>query len=609
MDLFIRDDLKTLLAEPCSLCVSLFMPTHRGGAEADPIRWRKHLAEAEEQLAKAGSRAAEVKDLLAPAHRLLDDVTFWKNLSDGLAAFLTPKVLRLFRLPLVFKDQVVLANQAYITPLLPLLGGAGRFFVLALSQKAVRLLQGTQNGVSEVNLKGVPRNLAEALLTHDRDEPLTFHARPTSGGGWGAIFQGHGVGIDTKKDDLLRYFQRIDRGLHPVLREEKAPLVLAAVDYLRPIYRQANSYPQLLEQGVEGNPDRLSNQELHDRAWSLVQPLFEEAQQRAAAQYQQLARTEHASGDLETVVAAAYKGQVQTLFVAIGRQVWGLFDPIAERLERHNPALFGDVELLDLAAARRWSTVGPSMSWRRRRFPAAPTWRPFFTYRYPNMASGPKENSKSRISIGKRPFEFRFSNFGFPIRISEDSPMQLPLQVSFRHMEHSDAIEAIVRKKAAALDKFADHIMACRVVVEPAGKHHEHGNLYEVRLDITVPGEEVAVTREPSEHTQYKDIQVALRDAFDSAGRQLEDYVRRRRGFVKALETAPHARVSKPFPKEDYGFIETSDGREIYFHRHSVLHGAFDRLEVGTEVAFVEESGKKGPQASTLKVVGRHSHV
>jgi hypothetical protein len=351
MDLFTRDDLKNLLAEPPSLCISLFMPTHRGGAEADPIRWRKHLTEAEEQLAKAGSRAAEVKDLLAPAHRLLDDVTFWKNQSEGLAAFLTPKVLRLFRLPLAIKNQLVLANRPYITPLLPFLSGAGRFFVLALSQNAVRLLQGTRHGISEVNLKGVPRNLADALLTHDRDEPLTFHARPTSGGGWGAIFQGHGVGIDNKKEDLLRYFQRIDQGLHPLLREEKAPLVLMAVDYLQPIYRQANNYSQLVEQGVEGNPDRLSNQELHDRAWPLVQPLFEEAQQRAAAQYQQLAGTEHASCDLEAVVAAAYKGRVQTLFIALDRQVWGIFDQTAEQVERHEPPLFGDVELLDLAAA------------------------------------------------------------------------------------------------------------------------------------------------------------------------------------------------------------------------------------------------------------------
>jgi hypothetical protein len=351
MDLFTRDDLKTLLAEHRSPCISLFMPTHRGGAEEDPIRWRKHLAEAEERLVKAGWRTAEVKELLAPGRRLLDDMTFWKNQSDGLAAFVAPQFLRLFRLPLAFKDLVVVANRVYITPLLPLLSGNGRFFVLALSQNAVRLLQGTRQSVSEVDLKGVPRNLAEALLTHDRDEPLTFHARPTSGGGWGAIFEGHGVGIDNKKEDLLRYFQRIDQGLHPLLREAKAPLVLAAVDYLQPIYRQANTYAHLLESGIAGNPDRLSSKELHDLAWPLVQPLFEEAQQRAAAQYRHLAGTGHASGDLEAVVAAAYDGRVETLFVALDRRVWGVFDPSAGHVEQHEQALFGDVDLLDLAAA------------------------------------------------------------------------------------------------------------------------------------------------------------------------------------------------------------------------------------------------------------------
>jgi cold shock CspA family protein/ribosome-associated translation inhibitor RaiA len=187
--------------------------------------------------------------------------------------------------------------------------------------------------------------------------------------------------------------------------------------------------------------------------------------------------------------------------------------------------------------------------------------------------------------------------------------MQLPLQVSFRDMEHSEAIEEIVREKAATLDEFASDIMSCRVMVELAGKHHQHGNLYEVRIDLTVPGGEIVVTREPSQHTEYKDIHVALRDAFDSGRRQLEDYVRRRRGTVKTHEVPPHGRVRRLFRAEDYGFIETPDGREIYFHRNSVLHDAFSHLQVGTEVTFVEEEGEKGPQASTVKLVGRHHHL
>jgi cold shock CspA family protein/ribosome-associated translation inhibitor RaiA len=187
--------------------------------------------------------------------------------------------------------------------------------------------------------------------------------------------------------------------------------------------------------------------------------------------------------------------------------------------------------------------------------------------------------------------------------------MQLPLQISFRHMEPSEDIEAVIRKKAARLNGFVDHIMSCRVVVEPAAKHHLRGNLYQVRLDITLRGGEIAVTREPSEHVEFKDIAVAIRDAFDSARRQLQDYVRRHRQEVKTLEVPPHARVTKLFPTEDYGFLETPEGQELYFHRNSVLDGAFDRLKIGTEVTFVPEAGTKGPQASTVKPVGRHGHA
>ncbi len=186
--------------------------------------------------------------------------------------------------------------------------------------------------------------------------------------------------------------------------------------------------------------------------------------------------------------------------------------------------------------------------------------------------------------------------------------MQLPLQVSFRHMGHSEEIERIVREKAAHLEAFAGDIVGCRVVVEPAAKGHKYGNQYDVRVDLTVPGEEIAVTREPGEHAEYRDIRVALRDAFDAARRKLEDHVRRRRGSVKALETAPHARVRQLYPAGGYGVLETPDGREVYFHRNSVLDDGFDRLQTGAEVTFVEEEGDKGPQASTVHPVGRHHH-
>lgn len=190
----------------------------------------------------------------------------------------------------------------------------------------------------------------------------------------------------------------------------------------------------------------------------------------------------------------------------------------------------------------------------------------------------------------------------------EESSMQLPLQITFRDMEPSAAVEAKIRARAADLDQYYDRIMSCRVVVEAPHRRHHQGKLFHVRIDLTVPGGELAVTREPSHHQAHEDVYVAIRDAFNAAQRRLADYARRQRGDVKTPEAPPQARVSKLFPDEGYGFITTPDGREVYFHKHSVAGDNFSRLEVGSEVQFSEESGEKGPQATTVRMIHKRQH-
>jgi cold shock CspA family protein len=187
--------------------------------------------------------------------------------------------------------------------------------------------------------------------------------------------------------------------------------------------------------------------------------------------------------------------------------------------------------------------------------------------------------------------------------------MPLPLQIAFHNLEPSEVLEALVRERAAWLDRFAGHVTSCRVVIAAPHRRHRTGNLYLVRIDLALPGGTIAVNRGRSRDNASKEADVAVRNAFDDARRQLEDHVRRRRGAVKAHEVGPQARVLRLFPGEGYGFLETPDGREIYFHRRSVLRDAFDRLQVGAEVAFTEEEGKEGPQASTVRPVGRHNHL
>jgi ribosomal subunit interface protein len=182
--------------------------------------------------------------------------------------------------------------------------------------------------------------------------------------------------------------------------------------------------------------------------------------------------------------------------------------------------------------------------------------------------------------------------------------MQLPVQVTFRDMPQSNAIEAYIRKHAAKLETFSPRITGCHIVLEAPHKHQQSGRHYRVRIDLTIPGYEVVVSHSPEDDATNEDAYAAVDEVFDRLVRRLEDQVRRRRDAVKPREDHYRdGRVAKLWSYEGFGFIEAPDGGEVYFHRNSVLHQAFNRLKVGSSVRFVEEAGEKGPQASTVTLV------
>jgi cold shock CspA family protein len=201
--------------------------------------------------------------------------------------------------------------------------------------------------------------------------------------------------------------------------------------------------------------------------------------------------------------------------------------------------------------------------------------------------------------------------------------MILPVQITFKNMESSPTVEEWIQAEAAKLDAFYSQIMSCRVAIEIPHRHHKKGSPYHIRIEMVLPGAELVVKREPSlssrvrqlgereikKHLEvkipHKNLRLAIADAFKAAGRRLQDYARRQRGDVKSHELLPLARVTKILRDEGYGFLTTDDGRGIYFHKESVLNRAFPRLRVGTKVAFVEEQGEKGAQASTVRIAGK----
>jgi cold shock CspA family protein len=199
--------------------------------------------------------------------------------------------------------------------------------------------------------------------------------------------------------------------------------------------------------------------------------------------------------------------------------------------------------------------------------------------------------------------------------------MIIPVQVTFRNVASTPDIEEKIRARAQKLERFYSRITSCRVLVEAPARHRQKGYPFHIRIDLTVPEGEIVVKREPTLHgreqhigderrrkqmetrPERKHLNVAIREAFHAARRRLEDHARQKRADVKTHEPMQQARVVKLFPVQGYGYIETADGREIYFHANSVLNNRFNSMKLGSKVSFTEEAGEKGPQASTIHLI------
>jgi hypothetical protein len=364
MSILTRDELKKLYKEQEGVCISIYMPTHPRATETDQgrIQLKNLLTEAEKHLLAAGLRVPDAEKLLEPAHKFLWDNLFWRHQDEGLALFLSSEIFYHYSLPYDFESQAIIADRFYIKPLLPLLADDGQFFILALSQNQVRLLQGTRHSINEVDLAEIPATLAETNVSAGPEKQLQFHtgSGPSGSGRRAAIFHGDGAGDEQTRTNILRLFRQIDVGLSALLRNEHAPLLLAGVDCLLPLYREVNSYPHLTSEGITGNPEKLRAEELHQRGWTIVQPLFQQARQEAAARYQQLIGSgcEKAANDPFQIIGAAVYGRVETLFVALDQRLWGRFDPEIGAAELHQDKERGDGDLLNFAAIQTMMNGG-----------------------------------------------------------------------------------------------------------------------------------------------------------------------------------------------------------------------------------------------------------
>ena len=351
-----KDELKKLTQAEHGDAVSIYLPTHEAGPDTreNAIRFKNRVQDAENRLNERGYDDRAVDKLLGPAQALIDDNNFWQHQRKGLAVFVSEGENFQYRLPIVPEELTVVSDRFHFKPLLPLLTGDGRFYILAVTLNSVRLLEATRYNVSEVELEDAPTSMEDALRFDDDAEP-TSRAFGTGGrGGDGTSLQFQGAEEDDRNTRILRFFTALDTSVRKFLDPQGAQIPLVFVGNVTdfPIYQKANHYQGLLDTYVDANPEVQRDEALHERAWELVAPHFSERRERDAESFM-IVRGEdaaRASADLKDVLPASYDHRIETLFVPLGQQQWGRYDADARIPELYDDERTGSYDLYDLAA-------------------------------------------------------------------------------------------------------------------------------------------------------------------------------------------------------------------------------------------------------------------
>jgi hypothetical protein len=348
--MLIQDDFRALEEARGTGLISIYLPTARYGPEVNQgsIRLKRLLGEARERGAEAGLSPAELDERLAPVEARLGDETFWNHQQDGLAIFVGPDGAVEHRVPVSF-DELVTAGERYdLRPVVPAVSRGRSFYILALSQKRVRLLEASIAAARELPLGDVPTSLEDAVGHDWEEESLQMRSGQTGGPGrQNATYHGHGDAGD-RKDEIRKFLHLVDRGLGDHLEDRTAPIVVAAVDYLIPMFRQLSKL-NVLPDGVEGSPDRLSVEELHEKALEVVGPHLRQQDRDLLDRLAETLHTGKAVAGLDEVLRTGTEARIATLFLDPSRELWGRMTNAHGEYELHEERNGSSEDLLDRA--------------------------------------------------------------------------------------------------------------------------------------------------------------------------------------------------------------------------------------------------------------------
>ncbi len=344
--------------------VSIFIPTYRANhAQEDRLRLKNALKEASRQLEERGMNKGDARAYLEEGYQLVENERFFSNLSDGLCLFFDEGYFYYEALPVNFTPYTFVGEVFYLAPVLPVLTGQSRFFLLALSQNEVRFFEGHQHSITPVKIDDlVPANMKEVFEMSDVKNHLQQHsgqgARRGKQPSREPMFHGQGYGKDDQADDLKKYFKEINDGLMEMLYDEKPPMVIACVDYLLPLYKEVNTYHNLLDENISGNPEGAGPAELHEKAWGAVSRYYQKLREEDKLSFEEAMGLEKASADIHEIVPAAINGRVEVLYVDKDYHTYGQYNKEDHSITIHEERRSNGRELLGMAAVQTWLQGG-----------------------------------------------------------------------------------------------------------------------------------------------------------------------------------------------------------------------------------------------------------
>ncbi len=355
MDHINVDKLKELARVHGPDCISIYIPTHRAGEEVNEMLDQKHLKNkvknVRDELMSGQLQNRETGTLLEPINELVDDTGFWKKQSDGLAIFRSRDIFEYYTLPVPFEPYEYIADHFYTMPLIPYINNDETgFYLLAISQGGVRFFEGSIHRINEVVVDDlIPERLEEVVGFDFEEKQLQYRTANDEKGR--ATFHGHGKSNkEAAKTEIINYFRAVNNGLKDLLNGKKSPLILAAVDYLMPLYTEVNDYQYLHKDFIPGNPDHENPERLHEKARIIVEDFYNRERKEKAEAFEAALSEQKASYKVEEIIPAAVNNRIGTLFVKNGQEIWGMYDKENNRVVKRDRNLGQSSGLLNLAA-------------------------------------------------------------------------------------------------------------------------------------------------------------------------------------------------------------------------------------------------------------------